>query len=252
MRFDGRVGVVTGGGSGIGRAIALRLASEGCAVAVVDMELDRAKQVAGEIEAAGGAALAVSADISSLTDTRRIATETDARFGRLDILINNAGIRPIAPFLELELSLWQRALDVMLTGPMLCSQAAIPLMLRQGKGKIVNIASVTGMLALTQRAAYAAAKAGLIGLTKALAFELSSKQIYVNAVAPGMTETPLNAPYFQDPAMAELLRRELPLGRWGQPGEIANVVAFLASDESDYVCGSTWAVDGGWTSGKGY
>jgi len=140
----------------------------------------------------------------------------------------------------------------MLTGPMLCSQAAIPHMLAAGKGKIVNVGSVTGIIGLTKRAAYAAAKAGLHGLTKALAYELSGQKIYVNAVAPGLIETPMNTAYFEDPQFMQLLQRELPVGRWGQPNEIANVVLFLASDESDYVCGAIWNVDGGWLSGKGY
>jgi NAD(P)-dependent dehydrogenase (short-subunit alcohol dehydrogenase family) len=125
-------------------------------------------------------------------------------------------------------------------------------MLAQGRGKIVNIASTTGELALTKRSAYAASKAGVAGLTRALAYELSSQGVWVNAVAPGPTETPMNAQYFEDVEMRSLLQREIPLGRWGQPHEIAAAVMFLASDESDYVSGALLPVDGGWLSGKGY
>ena len=125
-------------------------------------------------------------------------------------------------------------------------------MLARGRGKIVNVGSVTGIIGLTKREAYAAAKAGLHGLTKSLAYEMSSQGIWVNAVAPGLIETPMNTAYFEDEQFKDLLRRELPLGRWGQPDEIGNVILFLASDDSDYVCGAIWNVDGGWLSGKGY
>ncbi|HEY5487842.1 MAG TPA: glucose 1-dehydrogenase [Candidatus Limnocylindrales bacterium] len=251
-RFEGKVAIVTGAGSGLGESIALAFANEQAAVVVADLNGQRAEAVVDEIVRAGGQGFAVVADISTEAGARRMADATVDRFGRLDILVNNAGIRSISPFLDQKLSDWQRTIDVMLTGPMLCSQASIPYMLRVGKGKIVNVASVTGIIALTKRAAYTAAKAGLIGLTKQLAFELSSQGIYVNAVAPGLMETPMNVAYLTDPQFTELTKRELPLGRWGKPEEIANVVLFLASPESDFVCGACWTVDGGWTSGKGY
>jgi gluconate 5-dehydrogenase len=252
MRFAGKVAIVTGAGAGLGRQVAIQLASEGAQVAVADLELARARSVAGEIAAAGGRAIAVQSDVSKPADVQRMTDAAVAEFGRLDILVNNAGVRVIVPFLEQTLDQWQRLIDVMLTGPMLCCQAAIPHMLVAGKGKIVNVGSVTGIIGLTKRAAYAAAKAGLHGLTKAIAYELSGQKIYVNAVAPGLIETPMNTPYFEDPQFVELLKRELPVGRWGQPDEIANVILFLASDQSDYVAGAIWNVDGGWLSGKGY
>jgi len=252
MRFAGKVAIVTGAGAGLGRQIALQLAAEGAHVAVADLDEGHARSVVDEVTAAGGRAVAVGVDVSKPADVKRMTEAAVAEFGRLDILINNAGVRVIVPFLDQTLDQWQRLIDVMLTGPMLCSQAAIPHMLAAGKGKIVNVGSVTGIIGLTKRAAYAAAKAGLHGLTKALAYELSGQQIYVNAVAPGLIETPMNTAYFEDPQFIQLLKRELPIGRWGQPDEIANVVLFLASAESDYVCGAIWNVDGGWLSGKGY
>lgn len=252
MRFTGKSAIVTGAGAGLGRSIALRFASEGALVTVADIDPARAAAVVAEIEAAGGRAIPVGADISKRPDVARMTDVAVGEFGRLDILINNAGVRVIVPFLEQTLEQWQWMLDVMLTGPMLCSQAAIPHMLNVGRGKIVMVGSVTGIIGLTKRAAYAAAKAGLHGLTRALAYELSSQGIWVNAVAPGLLETPMNTAYFEDEQFMQLVKRELPVGRLGKPDEIASVILFLASDDSDFVSGATWNVDGGWLSGKGY
>jgi NAD(P)-dependent dehydrogenase (short-subunit alcohol dehydrogenase family) len=252
MRFTGKSAIVTGSGAGLGRAIALNLAAEGGSVTVADLDLARAQEVAEEILAAGGRAIAVDVDVSKPEDVARMTEATVDEFGRLDILVNNAGVRVIVPFLDQTLEQWQWMLDVMLTGPMLCSQAAIPHMLKVGRGKIVNVGSVTGIIGLTKRAAYAAAKAGLHGLTRALAYELTSQGIWVNAVAPGLMETPMNTAYYQDEQFMQLVKRELPVGRLGKPDEIASVVLFLASDDSDFVSGATWNVDGGWLSGKGY
>lgn len=249
-RFGDKVAVVTGAGVGIGQAIAESFAREGAAVAVVDRDLEAAKAAATSI--GHERALAVEADVTSLEATRGMAETVKRRFGRIDVLVNNAGVRFIAPFPEVTLESWQTTIDVNLTGTFLCAQAVVPTMLEQGRGKIVNVASTTGELALTRRAAYAASKAGVAGLTRAMAFELSSQGVWVNAVAPGPTETPMNAPYFEDAEMRGILQKEIPLGRWGQPDEISAAVLFLASDDADYVCGAVLAVDGGWLSGKGY
>jgi NAD(P)-dependent dehydrogenase (short-subunit alcohol dehydrogenase family) len=250
--FSGKTVIVTGGSKGIGEAFVNGFASSGANVAIADIDLDLANQLADRINAAGGSALGVRTDVASLDSCRGMAEAVAERFGAIDILINNAGLRYISPFLEHSEEMWRKTIDINLTGVFFASQAAIPHMLRKGRGKIVNVASVTGILALTKRVAYGAAKAGVIGLTRSMAYELSSQGIWVNAIAPGPTETPMNAPYFKDEHMIATFRKEIPLGNWGQPEDHVRAAMFLASDESDYICGAVLAVDGGWITGKGY
>lgn len=252
MKLDGKVALVTGSGRGIGKALATRLSAEGASVMITDIAGDSAEEAAAEIEKEGGKAAAVTIDVTDRASIQSAIDEVARVFGRLDILVNNAGIRLVNPFLEQDEAGWRATLDINLTGVFLTSQVAIPKMLESGKGKIVNIASATGILALTDRSAYAASKAGVIGLTKAMAYELSRKGIWVNAIAPGPIETPLTAPYYKDEAMVALLRREIPRGLWGQPEELGGAVVFLSSSDSDYVCGAVLAVDGGWITGKAY
>lgn len=252
MRLDGKVAIVTGSGAGLGRVFAIGLAAEGAHMAVTDVDLAASQKVAAEINASGGRATGYAMDVTDGEAINSVVLQIDEDFGKIDVLVNNAGVRFISPFMETDISLWQKTMDINLTGPFLCSQAVIPAMLRGGKGKIINIASTSGVLAVTQRSAYCASKAGLLGLTKVMAYELSSQNILVNAIAPGPTETPMNGPYFSDPEMMEILKRETPRGVWGQPEDHVGAAVFLASDDSDHVCGATIVVDGGWSAGKGY
>ncbi len=252
MRLADKVTIVTGGGAGLGRVFAIGLAAEGAKMAVTDVDLAASQQVAAEINTSGGSAVGYALDVTDGEAINSVVAQIDEDFGQIDVLVNNAGIRYISPFMKTDIGSWQKTIDINLTGPFLCSQAVIPSMLRGGKGKIINIASTSGVLAVSKRSAYCASKAGLLGLTKVMAFELSSQNILVNAIAPGPTETPMNAPYFSDPEMMEILKRETPRGAWGQPEDHVGAAVFLASDDSDHVCGATIVVDGGWLAGKGY
>jgi NAD(P)-dependent dehydrogenase (short-subunit alcohol dehydrogenase family) len=248
MELEGKVAIVTGGGAGIGRAIVERFAAEKASVAVVDKDPAAAKQVADAIIAGGGSAMPIAADVSDAGAVTRMAAEACLKFGRIDILINNAGIRFLNPLLEQTEQEWRRTLDVNLTGPFLCCKAVIPFMLRTGKGKIVNVSSVAGMFGRPLRSAYCASKGGEIAFTKAAALDMKGKNIYINALAPALIDTPLNSGFASDGETAKVWGKETLVERWGKPSEIAEAALFLASDRSDFITGSVLTIDGGWTS----
>jgi NAD(P)-dependent dehydrogenase (short-subunit alcohol dehydrogenase family) len=248
MQLTGKVAIVTGGGAGIGRAIVERFVEEKASVAIADRDLNAAQALADLINASGGAALAVEADVADAAAVERMAAAVFARFGRIDILINNAGIRFINSLLDQTEQEWRRTLDVNLTGPFLCCKAVIPYMLRGGKGKIVNVSSVAGMFGRPKRTAYCASKGGEIAFTKAAALDMKGRNIYINALAPALIDTPLNAGFVKDESLAEVWGKETIVGRWGKPSEIAAAALFLASDASDFITGTVLTVDGGWTS----
>jgi NAD(P)-dependent dehydrogenase (short-subunit alcohol dehydrogenase family) len=247
-RLTGRVAVVTGGGSGMGRAIGLEFAAEGARAAAADIDLAKAQDAAEEIRRGGGEALAVRVDVTRSAEVRAMAAEVLSRFGAIDILVNNAGVRIVKPFLEHTEEDWHRMIDVNLTGQFLCAQAVLPAMLKKGKGKIINLASVAGFVGRPNRAAYCAAKAGVLGLTRALAIDMAGKNINVNAISPGSIETPMNIAAAQDPNLA--WGKETIMGRWGQAGDVARAAVFLASNDSDYITGSDIKVEGGWLAGR--
>ena len=253
MRLKDKVSLVTGASRGIGKSIALALAREGSAVALnCSVSVEAGEEVATEIRGLGQSAMVIRADVSSKTEVDAMVKRVVDEFGKIDILVNNAGMSVVEASEELEERRWRRGIDVMLTGVFFCSQAAGKEMIKQRSGKIINIASVNGIVAFPERVCYSCAKAGVIQLTKVLGCEWARYNINVNAVAPGYVQTHLVEDLVEKGALdVEELATRTPLGRLAEPEEVADVVIFLASEESKYMEGQTIVIDGGW-SGYGY
>ena len=261
MRLDGKAAIVTGGGSGIGRAISLRFAQEGASVVVADLNEDAARAVAGEITGAGGdrRAAAVAVDVRDQAQVQRMVDTAVERFGGVDILVNNAGVGKILPFFETTESDWDLMFDVNCKGLLWCSQAVARRMIEQGRGgKIVNLASQAGRRGEALVLAYCASKACVISMTQSMALALAPPKITVNGLAPGIVDTPFWDEV--DRQVAKLLDMEIgepkrtftaqiPLGRIEQPEDVAAAAVFLASADADYITQQTLNVDGGnWPS----
>jgi 2-hydroxycyclohexanecarboxyl-CoA dehydrogenase len=249
MKLRDRAVFVTGGASGIGRAIALALAREGARVAVADLNAAGARDVATEIEKAGGVAQAQPLDITDVAAVDAAIDATAARWGGLHVLVNCAGWDRPMPFVETTPEFWDKILAINLKGPMACTRAALRHMIRQGSGKIVSIASDAGRVGSTGEAVYSAAKGGIIALTKTVAREVARHRINVNCVCPGPSDTPLFQQEFAaaSPKLAESLKRVIPWGRLGVPDDVAPAVVFLASDDAGFITGQTLSVSGGLT-----
>lgn len=242
QRLQGKVAVVTGASRGIGRATALALAAEGAKVVVnYASSQAAADQVVAEIEAMGGAAIAVPGDVSKVDQVDALINAAMEKWGQIDVLVNNAGITRDTLLLRMKPEDWQAVIDLNLTGVFLCTRAVSKIMLKQKSGRIVNITSVAGQMGNPGQANYSAAKAGVIGFTKTVAKELATRGITVNAVAPGFIATDMTAELKSD----EILKF-IPLGRYGQPEEIAGMIRFLAADPAAaYITGQVMNVDGG-------
>jgi len=245
--FSGEVAWVTGSSTGIGRAIALGLAEAGCRVVVhYNSSENEAREVVEEVESSGGEAMMLRGDVADSGDVGRMVREIESKFGRLDILVNNAGtLIERRLFAEMTEDLWDRVMDVNLKSVFLVSKAALPMMQRQGKGRIINITSVAARNGgSTGSTAYASAKAGVSTLTRSMAKELISDNILVNAVSPGVIDT-LFHDRFTEPEARKKREKTIPIGREGRPEEVASVVIFLASPAADYMVGEIIEVNGG-------
>jgi 3-oxoacyl-[acyl-carrier protein] reductase len=244
MRFEGQVAIVTGAGRGIGRAIALRLAKEGARVACVSRTEQNAQHAANEIKGIRAeAAKAYAVDVADHAAVQKVGGEILGDFGKADILVNNAGVRRDALAIRMSLQDWDAVIATNLRGAFSFTQAIVRAMTKQRSGRIINISSVIGLMGNAGQTNYAASKAGLIGFTKSLARELASRNITVNAVAPGFVTTDMTAGLSED--VKKTIHAKIPLGRTATPEEIANAVTFLASAEAAYITGQVLCVDGG-------
>ena len=238
-----KIALITGASQGIGRATALALAAAGAKVALAARNTEKLATLVTEIESAGGTALAVPMDVAEAAQIKTGFQQTLAKFGKLDILVNNAAITRDTLALRMKLDDWDAVLRTNLTGAHLCIQQALGAMLKQRSGRIINISSVVAETGNAGQANYVASKAGLIGLTRAIAVEVASRSITVNAVAPGFIETPMTAPLSQE--IKDKMKTMIPLGRFGSDQDVAAAVVFLASDEAAYITGQVLDVNGG-------
>lgn len=245
-----RIAVVTGAGQGIGKEIALSLSSENYAVGVNDIRFENAEALVAEIITTGNHAMALPGDVSVETDVRKMISSIQKSWGRIDVLINNAGlVDQQGPIIEQDLQIWERLVDVHLKGTYLMSKTCAPLMFSSKQGRIVNISSIAGILTFPSRTAYGPAKSGVIKLTQILALEWANRGITVNAVAPGYVKTEFIAEMVENGILDEkTLAKRTPLGRIATPKDIANAVMFLVSDNANFITGHTLVVDGGWSA----
>jgi len=247
-RLEGKVAVVTGSGRGIGRAIALALGSEGASLALVARDADALRRVAGEARGLGADAEAFPCDVTSEAEVEGLRKGVVERFGRVDIVVNNAGINIRKPISEFPTEEWRRVIDTNLVAPFLVSRALLPHMRGRGYGRIINTTSTMSHVATANRTAYAASKAGLLGFTRALAVELASEGITVNGISPGWFETELTKPIWGDPDSNQALVSKIPLGRWGKVEDIGKLAAYLCTEEAGYITGTDILIDGGYTT----
>ncbi|MEE8574256.1 MAG: 3-oxoacyl-[acyl-carrier-protein] reductase [Thermodesulfobacteriota bacterium] len=247
MRVDDKVALVTGGGQGIGKTIALKLAAAGADIAIVDVNEDQAKECAAEVEAMGKKAIAIKANVTDLAEATAAVQKTNEELGGVHILVNNAGITRDGLLLRMKEEDWDLVLNVNLKGAFNFCKAAVRVMSKQRHGRIVNIASVVGQIGNAGQANYAASKAGLIGLTKTIAREFAGRDITCNAVAPGFIETAMTDALSDD--MKEKLSAQIPMGRLGSVDDVANGVLFLSCPASNYITGHVLNINGGMNMG---
>lgn len=238
--------VITGASRGLGRAIALSLASAGAGLALVSRDQKKLAETAEAVRKLGAAAETFAADISQEEQVLRLEKEVMAKFSKIHILINNAGINIRKPLTEFTMGEWNQVLQTNLTGAFLMCRSFVPRMKGLGFGRVINLTSIMSHVALAGRSAYAASKAGLLGLTRALALEVASEKITVNAISPGPIATDMNAPLLQNPELNQQFISKIPLGRWGKEEEIGRLALYLCAEEAGFLTGTDIVIDGGW------
>jgi NAD(P)-dependent dehydrogenase (short-subunit alcohol dehydrogenase family) len=249
FRLDGKVALVTGGARGLGRTMAIALAEAGAEVALAGRSAAPCEETASHIaKATNRRCRGYTADVTRAGDVERLVETVERDFGRIDILVNNAGTNIRGPVEQLTEADWDTVIDTNLKGPFLCARAVGPRMVARGWGRVINLGSVLGVIALPGRAPYASSKAGIINLTRVLALEWAGTGVTVNAICPGAFATEMNRQLLEDPVKYQEFVKRIPMGRWGELDEIAGAVVFLAAPGASYVTGSSLFVDGGWTA----
>ena len=247
-KLEGRTALITGASKGLGKAMALALAGQGARLALVSRNLEQLNETAAAVRNLGAEASVFQADVTDEAQITQLEKAVAEKFGRLQILINNAGINIRKPVTDFTLAEWRQVMDTNLTSVFLMCRAFVPQMKGQGYGRILNLTSIMSHVSIAGRTAYSASKTGLLGFTRALALELAPEQITVNGISPGPFATEMNTPLMQNPELNQQFISRIPLGRWGQVEEIGQLAVYLCSEDSGFITGTDILIDGGWTA----